>query len=139
MSQEELTELKLEPSQQVSSDERMILEYEARFWKQKAWRAEQQRERAETARKEAEEMTRKYKDIPEKRLEQLLNEIKEEELLVVKGNAEKHLGTIGLTNFRRLIWDSDNLKNVDEKISFWKRVSDNHRQYAHVDEEEEDC
>ena len=86
MSQEELTELKLEPSQQVSSDERMILEYEARFWKQKAWRAEQQRERAETARKEAEEMTRKYKEIPEKRLEQLLNEIKE------KGTSNKRMG-----------------------------------------------
>ena len=137
MSQEQLTELNLELSQQVSSDERMILEYKARFWKQKAWRAEQQRDRAELAKKEAESLTEKYKDIPHERLERLLNEIKEEQLLLLKSSAEKHLGTIGFINFRQLNWVADTLKSIDEKISFWKKVSDNYMQYATVNEEDE--
>jgi hypothetical protein len=73
MSEQEVAELEHELSQQIGADERMLLNYEARFWKQRAWRAEQQRDRANLARKEAEALIEKYKSIPEEKLDELLN------------------------------------------------------------------
>jgi len=72
MSEQQLAELEFELSQQVGADERMLLNYEARFWKHRAWRAEQQRDRAELARKEAEVLLEKYKGIPQEKLDEFL-------------------------------------------------------------------
>jgi hypothetical protein len=138
MSQQQLADLEMELSQLVTPDERMLLEYEIRFWKQKAWRAEQQRDRAETAQKEAEELTKKYKSIPQEVLERFVLEVKEKELKEVKDAAYVHMPTIGLTNFRRLSSHADLLDNIDAKINLWKEVIGNHRAYAPCDEEEEE-
>ena len=135
MSQEQLTELNLELSKQMSSDEKMLLEHQVRFWKQKAWRAEQQRDRAEVARKEAQEIVERYKAIPEETLQKLLMDIKNAELLQVKKHAENHIGSIGLINFRKLERISEQM-DVSEKIKFWKNVGEKHRSYGPQDEDE---
>lgn len=138
MSQQELTDLEMELHPLVTSDERMVLNYEIRFWKQKAWRAEQQRDRAQLAQKEAEEIIKKYKIIPEEALEQLVLEIKQKQLREMKEAASVYIPTIGLANFCRLSSQADLLDNIDAKISLWKGVISNHRAYAPCDEDDEE-
>jgi len=135
MSKQQLADLQTELSELVSPGERMLLEYEIRFWKQKAWRAEQQRDRAEVARKEAEDMTEKYKAIPQDVLDKFLLELKEKELQGVKEMASVHMSTIGLTNFRRLNSQADLLDSMNAKIKHWKDVIDNYRSYAMEDDD----
>jgi hypothetical protein len=135
MSKQQLADLQSELSELVSSDERMLLKYEIRFWRQKAWRAEQQRDRAELARKEAEDMTEKYKAIPQDVLDRFLLELKEKELQSVKELASVHISTIGLTNFRRLSSEADLLDTMDAKIKHWKDVVHNYRSYAMEDDD----
>lgn len=137
MSKQQLADLKSELSQLVSPDERMLLEYEIRFWKQKAWRAEQQRDRAEVAQKEAEDITEKYKSIPQDILDKVMLDLKEKELHNLKEAALVHLHTIGLTNFNRLRSQGDLLHSIDDKINHWKDVVRNHRSYAVNDEGED--
>ena len=138
MSKEQRAELEAEMSQLVSDDERMLLNHEIRFWRQKAWRAEQQRERAELEKKNAELLAEKYKDIPEDRLAKVLFEIKQDELKAAKAEAEKHIGVIGVTNFRKLIWRSDEIKSIDDRIALWKKVAANYHQYGPEEVEEEE-
>ena len=138
MSTQQLAELEAEMSQLVSDDERMLLNHEIRFWRQKAWRADQQRERLELEKKNVEALAEKYKDIPEDRLNRLLSEIKEEELKAARAEAEKYSGTIGLTNFRKLVLTSEDIKKIDDRIAFWKKVATNYLQYGPVEEEEEE-
>ena len=135
MSKQQLADLQSELSELVSPDERMLLEYEIRFWRQKAWRAEQQRDRAELARKEAEDMTEKYKAIPQEVLDRFLLELKEKELKQIKELASVHIYTIGLTNFRRLTSEADLLDTIDAKIKHWKDVAHNYRSYAMEDDD----
>lgn len=139
MSEQQLAELDQELSQQMTSDEKMMMNYEIRFWKQRAWRAEQQRDRAEVAQKQAEDMIQKYKSIPEGVLDKFLLDAKEKELKEVKGAASVYMSTIGLTNFRRLSSRADLLDSIDAKINLWKDVISNHRSYAPCDEEEEEA
>jgi hypothetical protein len=136
MSEQELAELEQQLSQQMSSDEKMMMNYEIRFWKQKAWRAQQQRDRAEVAQKKAEDMIQKYKAIPEDVLDKFLLEAKEKELKEIKEAASVHMTSIGLTNFRRLSSQADFLDTIDSKIKLWKDVISNYRAYAPCDEEE---
>jgi hypothetical protein len=136
MSEQQLAELEQELSQQMSSDEKMMMNYEIRFWKQKAWRAEQQRDRAEVAQKEAEGMIQKYKAIPEDVLDKFLLEAKENELKKLKDAASVHISTIGLTNFRSIVQQADLANTIDAKINIWKDVISNYRAYAPCDEEE---
>ena len=138
MSKQQLADLDSELSQLVSPDERMLLEYEIRFWKQKAWRAEQQRDRAEVARKEAEDIAEKYKSIPQEILDRVALDLKQNELQLMKEAASVHLPTIGITNFHRLKSQADLLDSIDAKISHWRDVIHNYRSYAMKDEEEDE-
>jgi hypothetical protein len=136
MSKQQLADLQSELSELVSPDERMFLEYEIRFWRQKAWRAEQQRDRAEVARKEAEEMTEKYKAIPQDILDRFLLELKEKELQMLKESASVYMPSIGIRNFRKLSSQADLLDNIDAKIKHWKNVVDNHNAYKMNDDDD---
>ena len=136
MSEQQLAELDQELSQQMTSDEKMMMSYEIRFWKQKAWRAEQQRDRAEVAQKQAEDMIKKYKAIPEDVLDKFLLEAKEKELKELKELASVHMSTIGLTNFRCIVQQAEIANTIDAKIKIWKDVASNYRAYAPCDEEE---
>lgn len=138
MSEQQKADLKSELSQLVSPDERMLLEYEIRFWKQKAWRAEQQRDRAELAQKEAEDIAEKYKSIPQEILDSVILDLKQKELQRMKEAASVHLPTIGITNLHRLRSQADLLDNIDDKIKHWKDIIQNYRSYAIKDEEEEE-
>jgi thioesterase domain-containing protein len=129
MSKEQMAELQLEISQQVGSDERMLLEYEIRFWKQKAWRAEQQRDRAQAAQKDAEDIAEKYKSIPQEILDSVALDLKEKELQFLRETASSHIPTIGLKNFRILNSKADMLDSMDAKIKHWKHVVNNHSAY----------
>ena len=136
MSEQQYSDLKSELSQQFGADERMLLDYEIRFWKQRAWRSEQQRDREVAARKIADAKAEKYKDIPQERLDALLLEIKHQELHKAMSAAESYIRVIGLTNLRKLQRESDDIENLDDRISFWKNVADNYVSYApRVDEE----
>ena len=137
MSEQQEIELNSELSQLVSPDERMLLEYEIRFWRQKAWRAQQQRDRAEVARKEAEDIAEKYKSIPQEILDRVVLDLKEKELVLMKEAASVYLPSIGLTNFRRLSSQADMLENIDDKIKHWRKVIHNHDAYKMEDEEED--
>lgn len=117
MSKQQLAELQSEISELVSPGERMLLEYEIRFWRQKAWRAEQQRDRAELAKKEAEDIAEKYKAIPQYILERVALELKEKELEEIKGAASVHMPTIGLTKFRLLSSQADLLNTIEDRKS----------------------
>ena len=139
MSEQQVAELQTELSQLMSSDERMMMNYEIRFWKNKARRAEQQRDRAEAAQKEAEEINRKYKVIPQEVLDRFVLDVKETQLKEMKDAAYVHMPTIGLTNFRRLSSQADLLDSIDAKINLWKDVISNHRAYAPCDEESEEA
>ena len=116
----------------------MLLNYEIRFWKQKALRAQQQRDRAEAGQREAEELTKKYKAIPQCVLDKFLIEAKERELIDVKQSASVHMSSIGLTNFCRLSSQADLLDSIDDKINHWKKVITNYRLYLQSDEEVEE-
>ena len=139
MSDQQVAELQTELSELMSSDERMMMNYEIRFWKNKAWRAEQQRDRAEAAQKEAEEINRKYKVIPQEVLDRFVLDLKQKELKEMKEAASAHIPTIGLTNFHRLSSQVELLDNIDAKINLWKDVVSNHRAYAPCDEESEEA
>lgn len=138
MSEQQLSDLEYELSQMVGADERMLLTYEIRFWKQRAWRAEQQRDRAEAAQKEAEEMTRKYSIIPKEMLDTFVLNMKEKELKELKDAAHVYMSTIGITNFRRLAGQADLVDCIDSKIKIWKDIVVNHKMYTYKDDEETD-
>jgi len=129
MSKQQISELDNEISQMVSADERALLEYEIRFWRNKAWRTEQQKDRAEAAQKEAEAIAEKYKSIPEGRLNALLDEINQEELVKARSEAEKRITLIGLSMFLKLSSDSESINGVDAKIRYWNNISENYRRY----------
>ena len=121
--------LKVGSIPKIDDDERMILNHQVRFWKQKAWRAEQQRDRAILACKEAEAITEKYKSIPKEILDKLLQEAEQEELSIAKKNADVYMNIIGLVNFCKLEKSAELLESRLDKIKFWKNVSDNYTQY----------
>jgi len=135
MSKQQLADLQSEISELVSPGERMLLEYEIRFWKQKAWRAEQQRDRAQLAQKEAEDISEKYKEIPQETLDRFVIEVKQRQLKDLKEAASVHMSTIGLTNFRRLCSQADILETIEAKIKMWKGVVENHQVYKMDDNE----
>jgi len=118
MSKEQIADLERELSQQDQSDQFMLLEYQVRFWKQRAWRAEQQRDREIQARKEAELLTEKYKGIPQESLDQL---VKEAELAKVKKEAEAYI-KIGPFNLSKLQKKCNLLSSIDKQITFWKDI-----------------
>lgn len=123
-----------ELSEQMSSNERMLLEYEIRFWKQKALRAEQQRARAEDALKAAEALSDKYKDIPEEKLKEIVNQLMDAKVAYAKSEAEVYSKNIGPVNFRRLERTVSSIENHEAKVAFWKNVCHNYRSYIPVDD-----
>jgi hypothetical protein len=125
MSTEQLSELAMEMSN-LSEAERdsaiMLLQFEVRFWRHKAWRAEQQRDREIQKNKELEEIAGKYKDLPEEILQSLLLIMKKEELLNIQKKAEVHFKDIGLVNYLKLQRDAAAIEGLDGQIKFWKGV-----------------
>lgn len=131
MSKGQLSDLAMEMLNLSETDRNnatMLLEFEVRFWKQKAWRAEQQRDREIEKNKELEEIANKYKDFPKEILESLLLIMKKEELLNIQKEAEVHFKDIGLVNYLKLQREAAAIEDLDRQINFWKNVMVSYRQ-----------
>jgi formate dehydrogenase maturation protein FdhE len=119
MSKQQLADLEAEtaalPPNEVS-DEVMYMAFQIRFWKQKAWRAEQQRDREILARKEVEAKLDRFKGLTEEHLEEMLSSLKKQELSKVKAEASK---IIGVSPWVKYTKDEELIEGLDAKIKFW--------------------
>lgn len=119
MSKEQLADLEAEKaklSPNEVSDEIMVMAYEIRFWKQRAWRSEQQREREIIARKEAEAKLERFKGLTDQHLEDMLMTLKEHQLIKVKTQAGK---LIGVCPWVKYLNEEKDIKDLDARIKFW--------------------
>jgi hypothetical protein len=119
MSKQQLAELEAEtaslPPNEVS-DEIMYMAFQIRFWKQKAWRAEQQRDREILARKEVEAKLDRFKGLTQEHLEEMLISLKKQELSKIKAEANK---VIGVSPWVKYTKDEEAIEDLDAKIKFW--------------------
>jgi len=119
MSKEQLADLEAEkaamPSNELA-DEMMIKTYEARFWKNRAWRAEQQRDREILARKAAEEKLERFKGLTQEDLEGLLLTHKKGELERVMAEAGK---VIAVLLWAKYLKEAEGITDLDTRIKFW--------------------
>jgi hypothetical protein len=119
MSKQQLAELEAEtaalPPNEVS-DEIMYMAFQIRFWKQKAWRAEQQRDREILARKEIEAKLDRFKGLTQENLEEMLTSLKKQELSKVKAEASK---VIGVSPWVKYTKDEELIEGLDARIKFW--------------------
>lgn len=94
----------------------MLMTFQIRFWKQKAWRAEQQRDREILARKETEAKLDRFKGLTDQHLEEMLTSLKLKELSKVKAEANK---IIGVAPWVKYIKEEAGISDLDTKIKFW--------------------
>lgn len=122
MSQEQLADLEAEKAKMTPEElasERMMLTYQVRFWKQKAWRAEQQRDREIAERKALELRFKKYSEIPQKILEDAVRRAETQELTYLKEKAVQALSFLLWSNKCR---EENEIETVGEKIKFWSKM-----------------
>ena len=119
MSNQQLADLEAEkalmPASELS-DEMMLMTFEIRFWKQKAWRAEQQRDREILARKEIEAKLDRFKGLTDQNLEEMLISLKNEELAKVKAQANT---LIGVSPWVKYLKEEEGIAGLDARIKFW--------------------
>ena len=101
------------------SDEVMLMKYEIRFWKQKAWRAEQQREHEVQLRKEAEAKLDRFKGVPQEALEEILIAMKMKKLAAIKEEAGKLMGIVAWINKNK---EEESIENLDTRLQFWSSL-----------------
>ena len=133
MSEQQLADLEAEKALMTPeqlADEKMLMAYEIRFWRQRAWRAEQQRDRANAERKAAEMKYEKFKDLPQESLDTLLNKIKEEKVVALKDQASKLIGYIPWTKYEL---EEKSMKDTDAKIDFWSKLISYYNTMEHED------
>ena len=119
MSNEQLAELEVEMasiSARELADEKMLMAYEIRFWRQKAWRAEQQKDREILARKEVEAKLERFKGLSQETLEEMSISLKNKDLTQVKSEANK---LIGVSPWVKYLKEEELIKDLDAKIKFW--------------------
>jgi hypothetical protein len=120
MSKEQLAELEAEkaalPANELE-DDIMLMTFQIRFWKQRAWRAEQQRDREILARKETEAKLDRFKGLTDKHLEEMVLSLKKEELAKVKGKANK---IIGVAPWVKYLKEEMGIQDIDARIKFWE-------------------
>ena len=104
------------------NNEVLVMLHNIRYWKQKAWRAEQKLAREVGARKLLEKELDLYKSIPADLLEPVLLEAKKKELRDIEKKVDSIFQTIGLFTMTRLRSESEKYKDTDGKIRFWKQV-----------------
>jgi len=133
MSVEQLAELESEKANLSPEDiacERMFMAFEIRFWRQKAWRTEQQRARITEEKRLLEEKYEKYKNIPEHYLDALINTIKEEKIESLKEEAKSIIEIIPWVKYDR---EAKEIPDLDEKIKFWTSLISYYKSMEHED------
>jgi len=116
MSTEQLAELDQEVSQMdpsVREDELQLLSYKVRFWRQKAWRTEQQRDREVEARVQLEKSLEKYKYVTE----EMLESINKQRLATLRVEIDGYFNKIGVLQWRKLCEQEQALVSLEDKIA----------------------
>ena len=124
MSKEQLDEFNKELSEispEDQANERMLISFQIRFWKQRAWRAEQQRDREILARKEIESKLDRFKELTQEHIEEMLNSLKNKKIVILKAQAEK---LMGLLPWLKAIKEEEAHENLDAKVKFWRDLID---------------
>jgi len=116
-----MAELAIEKSQMSGdmSDEAMLMKFEIRFWKQKAWRAEQQRDREVAARKAIETQVERYKGIPQESLDAIRLSLLTNELERLKNTA---MQTLGLFQWTMKCQEEAAVEGVQNRVHFWADI-----------------
>ena len=133
MSQQQLADLEAERALMTPeelADEMMFMAHAIRFWKQKAWRAEQQRDREIAERKAAEARFERFAGIPQEALDTLLVKMKEEKVAAVKAEAGKIIGYIPWVKYEL---EEKTINNVDAKLEFWTKLISYYTTMEHED------
>jgi hypothetical protein len=133
MSQQQLADLEAERALMTPeelADERMFMLHAISFWKQKAWRAEQQRDREIAERKATEAQFERFKVIPQEALDALLIKMKEEKVAAVKKEASKIIGYIPWVKYEL---EEKTIQDVDAKLEFWTKLISYYSTMEHED------
>ena len=133
MSEQQLSDLEAEKALMTPkqlADEIMIMKFEIRFWRQRAWRAEQQRDREIAERKATEAKYEKFKKIPEESLNEILNKMKEEQILTLKEEANKIIGILPWILYEQ---EEKLIQDLDAKITFWTKLISYYNSMEHED------
>ena len=133
MSQQQMDELDAEKAQltpQQMADEKMLMTFEIRFWKQKAWRAEQQRDREIAERKATDLQYERFKGIPQESLDALLLKMKEDKIAMAKEEAGKIIGYIPWVKYEM---EEKAIKDIDAKLDFWTKLISYYKTMEHED------
>jgi hypothetical protein len=133
MSQQQLADLEAERALMTPeelADERMYMAHTISFWKQKAWRAEQQRDREIAERKATEAQFERFKAIPQEALDALLLKMKEEKVAAVKKEASKIIGYIPWVKYEL---EEKTIQDVDAKLEFWTKLISYYKTMEHED------
>jgi hypothetical protein len=100
----------------------MIMLHSIRFWKQKAFRMEQQLSKERQVRKELEQKLERYTCIPEDLLKPVLEQASLRRLDEVKEKVSSIFQLIGLSKMLIHKRHSEALDSTEEKIKFWQNV-----------------
>ena len=100
----------------------MIMLHSIRFWKQKAFRMEQQLSKERQVRKELEQKLERYTCIPEDLLKPVLEQASLRRLDEVKEKVSSIFQLIGLSKMLVHKRHSEALDSTEEKIKFWQNV-----------------
>ena len=112
------------------ADERMVMTHAIHFWKQKAWRAEQARDREIAEKKAIEAKYEKFNVIPQETLDALLLKIKEDKLALMKEQASKIIGYIPWVKYQL---EEKTIKDIDAKLEFWAKLIAYYNSMEHED------
>jgi hypothetical protein len=100
----------------------MVMLHSIRFWKQKAFRMEQQLSKERQVRKELEQKLERYTCIPEDLLKPVLEQASLRRLDEVKEKVSSIFQLIGLSKMLVHKRHSEALDSTEEKIKFWQNV-----------------
>jgi hypothetical protein len=112
----------------------MVMLHSIRFWKQKAFRMEQQLSKERQARKELEQKLERYTCIPEDLLKPVLEQTSLRRLDDVKEKVSSIFQLIGLSKMLIHKRHSEALDSTEEKIKFWQNIVSFYKTYEHDDE-----
>ena len=114
----------------------MVMLHSIRFWKQKAFRMEQQLSKERQARKELEQKLERYTCIPEDLLKPVLEQTSLRRLDEVKEKVSSIFQLIGLSKMLVHKRHSEALDSIEEKIKFWQNILSFYKTCEHHDEVE---
>ena len=102
-----------------AENEIMLMGYEIRFWKNKAMRSEQQRDRTLKEKLVLESKLEKFNGITDEMIERLKLEMKKEELTSLKLKAK---ALVNISVWMKITREEETIPDLDEKIRYWITV-----------------